>query len=92
MAIIKDTADIRGAGNLAIEAIAGITDLVEAMHHTIASLGGILAEPNQNRTTGITGMVYRNIRTVSGLVGGGIDLLLKQLSSLLGEKCSSPRT
>lgn len=45
------------------------------MHHKIASLGGILGESNKNRATGITGMVYRNIRTVSGLVGDGIDLL-----------------
>ena len=86
----KSESDIRGAGNLTIDAITGITDLVEAMHHKIASLGGILGEPNQNRATGITGMVYRNIRTVFGLVGDGIDLLLKQFSSLLGKKCSSP--
>jgi pimeloyl-ACP methyl ester carboxylesterase len=90
MSNIKNESDIRGAGNLTIDSIAGITNLVESMHHTIASLGGILGEPNQNRMTGITGMVYRNIRTVSGLVGGSIDLLLKQFSSLLGEKYSSP--
>jgi len=46
----------------------------------IASLGRILARPNQTRMTGITGMVYRNIRSVSGLVGDGLDLLLKQFS------------
>jgi len=90
MAKIKNESDIRGAGNLTIDAITGITDLVEAMHHKIVSLGGILGKPNQTRTTGITRMVYRNIRTVSGLVGNGIDLLLEQFSSLLGEKCSSP--
>ena len=90
MTEIKYESDIGGAGNLMIDAVTGITDLVEAMHHTIASLGGILGEPNQNRTTGITGIVYRNIRTVSSLVGDGIDILLKQFSSLLGEKCSSP--
>ena len=86
----RDESDIRGAGNLTIDAITGITNLVESMHHTIASLGGMLGEPNQNRATGITGMVYRNISTVTGLVGGSLDLLLKQFSSLLGEKCSSP--
>ena len=90
MTNIKYGSDLRGAGNLITDAVTGIADLTEAMHHTIASLGGILGKPNQNRTTGITGMVYRNIRTVSGLAGGGIDLLLRQLSSPLGEKCSSP--
>lgn len=63
----KDASDIRGAGNLTIDAITGITNLVESMHHTIASFGRILAEPNQNQATGITGMVCRNIRAVSGL-------------------------
>ncbi|MDM8537396.1 alpha/beta hydrolase [Desulfobacterales bacterium HSG17] len=90
MVKIKNESDIRGAGNLTIDAINGIIDLVEAMHHTIASLGGILGKPNQNRTTGITGKIYRNIRTVSELIGDSIDLLLKQFSSLLGEKSSSP--
>lgn len=90
MVKIKSESDIRGAGNLTIDAITGITDLVEAMHQTIASLGGVLGGSDPNRATGISGMVYRNIRTVSGLVGGGIDVLLKQFSSLLGEKCSSP--
>ena len=86
----KQASDIRGAGNLALDAVTGITDLVEALHHKILSLGGILGRPDQTRTTGITGMVYRNIRTVSTAAGNSIDLLLKQFSSLLGEKCSSP--
>jgi len=90
MAKIKNESDIRGAGKLTIDAITGITDLVEALHHTIASLGGIPGGASQTRTTGITGMVYRNIRTVSGWVGDGIDLLLKEFSSTLGEKYSSP--
>ena len=82
--------DIRGAANLAIDAITGITDLVEEMHHNISNLGGIPGRSNQTRTSGITGMIYRNIRTVSGWVGDGIDLLIKQLSALPGEKGSSP--
>ncbi len=92
MAKIKYESDIRGAGNLAIDAITSITDLVEAMHHTITSFGGILSGTDQNqsqRTTGITGMVYRNIRTITGLVGDGLDVLLKRFSSLLGETKSS---
>lgn len=81
--------DLRGAGCLTIDGINGIIALVEAMHHTINRLGGLLGKSNQNRTTGITGMVYRHIRSVSGLAGGGTDLLLKRLSPLLGETDSS---
>lgn len=90
MARIKNESDIRGAGNLTIDAIIGITDLVEAMHYKITSLGGILGRPGQTRTTGVTGMVYRNIRTVSEMVGDSLDSLLKQFSPLIGKKCSSP--
>ena len=84
------SSDLRGAGSLTIDAIRGITDLVEAMHHTITSLGGVLGDPGQQRTTGITGMVYRNIRTVTELVGSGIDALLDKLSLIIEEKESSP--
>ncbi len=87
---IKYETDIRGVGNLAIDAVTGITDLVEAMHVTISSLGGMLGGRNQApRTTGITGMVYRNIRTITELVGDGIDLSLQKFSTLLGETQSS---
>jgi len=77
------SSDLRGAGRLAIDAIKGVTDLVEAMHHTITSFGGLLGEPGQQRTTGITGMIYGNIRTVSGWVGSGIDALLDKLTLIM---------
>ncbi|MCK5683364.1 hypothetical protein KAJ27_04565, partial [bacterium] len=81
--------DLRGAARLTIDGVNGIIDLVEAVHHNINCLGGILGKSDQNRTTGITGMVYRHIRSVSGLAGNGTDLLLKKLSPLLGETDSS---
>ena len=84
------SSDLRGAGSLTIDAIKGIADLVEAMHHTITSFGGLLGAPGQQRTTGITGMVYRNIRTVTELVGSGIDASLDKLSLIIEEKESSP--
>jgi len=83
------SSDLRGAGRLTIDAIKGVTDLVEAMHHTITSFGGLLGGPGEQRTTGVTGMVYRNIRTVSGLVGSGIDVLLDKLTLIIEEKESS---
>jgi len=82
--------DLRGAVRLTIDAIVGITDMVESLHHTITSFKGILGPSDRNRTTGITGMVYRNIGTVSQWVGGGIDALLHRLSLMLGEKNTSP--
>jgi pimeloyl-ACP methyl ester carboxylesterase len=82
--------DLRGAGRLTIDAVTGITDIVENLHHTIASIAGIFGEPDQQKTTGITGLVYRNVRAVTELVGSGIDSALKNLVPLLGEMDSSP--
>ena len=82
--------DLRSIGNLTVDAITGITDIVESLHHTIAGLGGMLGAPDQYRTKGVTGMVYRNIRTVTESAGDGIDALLGRLGPMLGEKDSSP--
>ncbi len=78
-----------GLNRLTIDAITGVTDIVESLHQAIASFS-VSGTPDQNRTKGITGMVYRNIRTVTQLVGDGIDALLDRFSPLLGEKDSSP--
>ena len=80
------SSDLHGFGRLAVDATAGITDLVEAMHRNIASRAApIGAEPRGN-TTGITGVVYRSIRGVTRVVGGGLDILLGQLLPMLARK------
>ena len=81
--------DLQGAGKLTVDAIVGITDIVESLHHTINSLGGIIGEPDQSRTKGITGFVYHNIRTITGMVGKGVDVSLNRLSSMMEASESS---
>ena len=90
MANTAHVSDLRGAGRLTIDAITGITDLVEDLHHTIQSVAGILGAKNRHRTAGITGLVYRNVRTVSRWVGIGVDAVLAQLAPLIEEPASSP--
>lgn len=82
--------DLRSAGSLTVDAVTGTTDIVEALHHAIISFSGIFGSSDQYRTKGITGMVYRNIRAVTELAGNGINILLDRLSSIIGEKDSSP--
>ena len=82
--------DLRGLGKLTTDAIIGITDIVEALHQKIISLGGLLPTSEKDKTTGITGLVYRNLRSVTKIIGTGIDVLLGQLATILGEKNSSP--
>jgi pimeloyl-ACP methyl ester carboxylesterase len=81
--------DLRGFHRLASEATVGLTDLVEAMHHTIARAPGVVGESPKGRTSGITGLVYQSVRGVSRLVGGGVDALLGVVASLIAERPSS---
>ena len=83
-------ADLRGVNQLTIAGIAGVVDLVEAMHHQIASVPRMIAKPKRDRTTGITRLVYRSIHGVIGLVGHGLDRLLARLTPLLGERSTWP--
>ncbi len=76
--------DMRGINQLAVDAVTGLTDIVEALHYTILSLG-LNDQDKQPRTRGVTGFVYRNIRTVTAFVGDKIDFSLSQLGSALGQ-------
>lgn len=76
-------------GRLAIDATLGLTSLVETMHHNIARAPGPLGKATQEPTKGITGLVYRSIRGVTRLVGGGVDLALARLAALVGQEPSS---
>ena len=82
-------ADLRGAGKLAIEATIGLTNLVETMHKNISRFPGILGTTSNDPTSGITGFVYRSVRGVTRLVGGGLDLVFGQLEILLKAEPSS---
>ena len=73
-------ADVRGAAQLAVDATAGLVDLVEAVHAGIARAPGLPA-PADGRTRGITGLVYRTVRGVTRLAGGGVDALLGLLAT-----------
>jgi pimeloyl-ACP methyl ester carboxylesterase len=73
---------LRGSSRLAVDAVTGVTNLVEAMHAEIARLP---LTARRERTTGITGLVYRSVRGVTRLVGGGLDLALGTLTPLLGQ-------
>lgn len=82
--------DMRGLSRLTVDAIAGVVNLVEAMHYNIASVPGTRGETKSGRTTGITGLVYRSIGGAVGLVGHGLDRLLAKLNPLLGTESAWP--
>lgn len=82
-------ADVRGVSRMVIDATLGVTDLVEAMHSTILRVPWIFGKPVDRPTPGIAGFVYSSIRTITALVGSGLDVALGPLSGLLEERRSS---
>ena len=83
--------DARGLHRLASDATVGVTDLVEAVHRAVLRMPGIPGTPPGARTRGITGFVYRTVRGVTRLVGGGVDTLLGVVAPLVSERSSSPQ-
>lgn len=84
-------AQLRGLSRLAIEAVSGVTDLVEAMHANIAGLAAPLGKGRGERTSGLTGLVYGSVRGVTRLVGHGLDAVLAAATPLLRQEPSGPR-
>ena len=77
--------ELRGVSQLAIAATRGVTDLVEAMHHTIGGGPELLGQPLAGATRLLTAPVYGAIRGVTRLVGAGLDVALGQLATLVGD-------
>lgn len=71
----NDLNTVRGTSALAIQAVKSITDLVEEMHGAISGLALPLKskETKPHKTRGITGLVYRSVRGVTGFVGWGVN-------------------
>lgn len=87
---LLQAADLRGAARLTTDAVAGLASLVEAMHARIANGARLRrsgdAAPEDERTRGVTGLVYETVRGVTRLVGGSADALL----GLLGPALAAP--
>lgn len=83
-------ADLRGLLRLGVDATVGLTDLVEAMHHTITSGTGIVGQPPKGRTRGITGLVYRAVRQGTRWVGRGGDAVLRAFHRAADNAATTP--
>jgi len=80
--------DLRGMSRLAFDGIAGLIGMVETMHGNIAARWGLARGARQTR--GITRLVYRSIRGVTGLTGAGVDAALALLDPILTDEHPTP--
>jgi pimeloyl-ACP methyl ester carboxylesterase len=62
--------------------VAGLTSLVEAMHARISPLSLVVPAADE-RTRGLTGLVYKSVRGVTRIVGGSVDALFDWLGPAL---------
>lgn len=78
--------DLQGVSRLVIDAVAGVTDIVEDMHRTIAGIAPPVGAPRGGRIGGISGLVYRSVRGITRAVGAGLDVGLGRLAPLLDRR------
>ncbi|MGY6587723.1 MAG: lipase family alpha/beta hydrolase [Wenzhouxiangella sp.] len=73
-------ADLRGLSALLADGVVEGSSLVEQLHQTILRLSPPVGRPASGTTRGITGLVYRSIRGIATLAGGGAGLALQQFA------------
>ncbi len=83
--------DLQGLARLAVEGVIGTTSLVEQFHHTIARVSPPVGKPRVGTTSGITGLVYRSIHGITGVVGGATSLAFDAIVPRLGMRASTPQ-
>lgn len=84
------SADLRGLSKITIDAVVGVTEMVEAVHINILNNVAGLGVQAHKPLSGAAAMVYRGIRGVAQLVGSGIDTLLDRFASMLGKNSAWP--
>jgi pimeloyl-ACP methyl ester carboxylesterase len=82
--------DLLGLSRLGLDAAVGIMNIVESMHHTIASRVGILGLPPAGGTSGVTGTIYGALRGTTRATSLGLEALLGTLIGPAGLDASEP--
>lgn len=82
----------QGVGRLTIDAVLAITNIVESMHMRVSPLSAIKSTTEKEQLSGISGLVYRNIRNVTQRVGKSIDAPLAAISKILASQPNSTST
>ena len=78
------SSDLQGISQLSIDTVKGITKVVESLHSTISANTPILGA-SKDKSSGLTGAIYKSINLVTHLIGEGINAVLNKTSQLQGE-------
>ena len=77
--------DLKAAAQLATHATQGVVNMVEGVHRSVHRQLGLSTGAEPDRTSGLTGQIYRGIRGVAALVGKGSGAVLSALLPLLDD-------
>lgn len=83
------SADVLGTSRLAVEATAGIIDIVAAIHGAILK-NAVPSTPAQSGLAASTASIYAAIRTITGVVGNQVDAALSSYISSISDIKSTP--
>lgn len=84
--------DLQGLARLCVRGVTETTALVENLHAVISPMPARREADARLRTRGITGLVYRSIHGVTGLVGGTLDRTLGFAAERVGTReCTAAR-
>jgi len=79
--------DVRALTRLLTDAVVGGTDITEAVHAAIAERMGIRwLERDAERMGGISGLVYRSVRTVTNGIARATDVVLDRTEPFIDEQ------
>jgi hypothetical protein len=85
--------DLRALAQLATQATAGVTRIVEGVHQSVWGTLGVPGGKLAGQTGGVTGLVYKSIHAVAASLGAGAEALLSRLQPLLEPAAAAdPRT
>ncbi len=76
-------ADLRGAAQLATQAVEGVTRIAEGVHQSVWDTLGVRGGAAPGQTGGLTGLVYQGVRAGAQWVGKGADALLANFDPAL---------
>ncbi|GEQ84659.1 permease [Patiriisocius marinistellae] len=76
---------LQGINRITVDATIELTDLVENMHKRIVHPPFLPSTPVQHLITNIAGVVYKNIRWGTKLMGNGADRALRQFAPYISD-------
>jgi hypothetical protein len=82
--------DLRGLAQLSTDATAGVTEIVEGVHHSVLKTMGLNSAEAPRAVPGIAGLVYKSIYTVNQMLAKGLEVSLGGLENLLGSGDEAP--